>query len=644
MAASVIAALDTEQMPTRVGENDHPEFAWSVSESEFTIATLRDRFVQLFFQMVRVSTTNGGRRISRLKELSSKYTSLLRDSHDLLERTRMNALADVFTITDDGDCENAQVKWLPEITQFQRVLHAFLNHTRDCVKGKGERDLAYALLIAKYEYERDRNGGSTGQPCLNLVNTVRFWATGKVTGGIEIGDHQNTYSPPPGSWKDVLGLCHFIRDWCGGTLTPEYNVIIRDLLRVMAIQIHKDTTSENPSLAAKWAPRESSKKQRWLFYRFVRAFTPSLGSPSQTPVRDPKFMSACKTVRMTLSSLNKAIKTLEVNQCGGTWSEIDPKTIPSIALQKQKTALLNLPGKKNKGEGEEEGIRSTDPDRMICAQNIREYTQKAVKGEDGAEIKAQRTSLYDLVRDAVNGRNMTFDQQLLLEEQWRNNGKQVKAGLPPMIPMVDVSGSMTCDKCTPLYYALGLGLRASEKTHPAFRNRILTFSRDPAWVRLNEPPTRSDPDHAGSFIHRIYDLRRAVWGMNTDFFKAMKMILDTLVKNSVPPEDAKNLVLAVFSDMQIDAAKTRSGTPQAMHSRIKDLYAKHGYEPPHVLYWNLRTTDGFPSVTTEKNVTMLSGFSPVLLNVLESKGMSALAEYTPYRMLSEMLESPRFLG
>ena len=616
--ASVVSALDTKQMPTRVGENLHPEFAWS--NSTYSVNDLREQFVQLFFQMVRVSHNIGGR-IARLRELGNKYANMYKSAFE--------------SGTDDSEGSE-------EMTHFRKILLALPNHTRDCVRGKGERDLAYALVLGKYEHESTIRGISEARK--HLVDTVTYWCNGN-----DLTRKEGT--PPPGSWKDIPAICNFLREWSGAScmscMTPQYNEIVRDLLQVMALQVHNDTTSDHPSLAVKWAPRESSKKQRWLYYRFVRAFFTHLGSPSQTPVRHPKFTSACRTLRKILSALNETIKTLEVKQCDKKWSEIDPKNVPSVALQKQKQALLNLTRRKKwtrESVISDSNVRSSDPDRVQCATNFREYTQKAVKGEDGAEIKASRTSLYDLVRDAFMYGGQSKDTLLLLEEQWKNNGKQIKSGLPPMIPMVDVSGSMTCDNNTPLFYAIALGLRASEKTHPAFRNRILTFSRDPTWVRLPEPPVESDPDHEGSFVKRVRIIEKANWGMNTDFFKAMKMILNTLVENQVPPEQAKGLVLAIFSDMQIDSAATASGTPQAMHERIREMYAKHEYEPPHVLYWNLSTTDGFPSVTTEKNVTMLSGFSPVLLNVLEGKGIEALSEYTSFRMISEMLDSDRFFA
>ena len=583
--------MDSVRMPTLVGENGHPEFAWNSSDD--TLEALREQTVQLFFQLVRVT---GCSRMKHLKTLAHKYTSLL-------NATRK--------IPIDS----------PEKDHILRILFALPTQTRDCVEGKGERDLSYALLVAAYEH------GHIDEDTFGRV--VSRW----------VGTDSSVEGAPPGSWKDIVNLCCFIAEW----FSHRSHRMIEQLVGILSVQIMADETAlregntSSISLAAKWAPRESSKKNRWLFYRLVRVMNPDLGSSEYSSSR---FTGASRRMRRLLAELNRASGTLEVKQCGGQWSEIDPTKVPAVALQKQKTALLNEIRRKSKVRTTEDGTplaRKDDDDRLECAKNFRELADASARGDPAAKVRAQRTSLYDLIRDALyiskQLESSSDAERKLLEAQWRDNGKQVRPGLPPMIPMVDTSNSMTIDKCTPLYYALGLGLRASEKTHPAFRNRILTFSEYPSWVKLEK----------SSFVDRVDELSRSDWGMNTDFYKALRLVLDQLVEHSVPPEDAKNLVLAVFSDMQIDEATTKYTTPQAMHSEIKTMYAEHGYEAPHILYWNLRSTNGFPAVTTEKNVTMLSGFSPVLLNVLESKGITTLHEYTPFRTVSEHLDNPRFM-
>lgn len=619
-ASSVIGAMDTKAMPTRVGENDHPEFTWNTDTR--TLADLRERFVQLFFQIVRPGKSS---RLSTLRKFGAMYSSLLKECIALPKSA--------------------------ESEKLLRLLRAFPTHTRDCVDGKGERDIAYALMLSRYEVTCDVE---------EVFATIQCW-----TGAKDL----KTEKAPPGSWKDVPNLCNFLNEWYG-TDKGKGHILQQVFQRALTEQLLRDDKAysreeySKMSLAAKWAPRESSKKNCWLFRRMAKQWFPVDGTATQTEE------SSFRKFRKVLASMNKALNTLEIHQCGKTWKDIEPKTVPSVALQKQKTALLNerrrggrtLPDSST--DEDRSSMRHDDADRIVCAEKFKAYAEAAARGD--TTVKAKRTSLYDLVRDAIacidkddSSANSTLlgmletlrgtriiprtrlsgTEQRMVEAQWRDNGEQVRPGLPPMIPMVDTSGSMTIDKCNPLLYAIGLGLRASEKTHPAFRHRIMTFSDNPAWLALKNP--ESDKE-GGSFVNRVKDILSGPVGYNTNFYKALQLLLDTMVENKVPPEDAKGLVLAVFSDMQIDVAAS-NGTPQAMHERIGLMYAEKGYEAPHILYWNLRTTEGFPCATTAKNVTMLSGFSPVLLNVLEEKGIEALSEYTPFRMVSEMLDAERFL-
>ena len=200
--------------------------------------------------------------------------------------------------------------------------------------------------------------------------------------------------------------------------------------------------------------------------------------------------------------------------------------------------------------------------------------------------------------------------------QWEDNGKNNVNGLGNIIPMVDTSGSMESDNCIPLYNAIGLGLRVSEKTHPAFKNRIMTFDANPTWVQLNDTM---------SFVDKVKQVKRAGWGMNTDFYKAMRQILDVILVNDISPEEVNNMVLAIFSDMQIDSAGTENQS--TMMENVKNMYRNAGlmskykapFTPPHILFWNLRSTTGFPTLSVEPNTTMLSGYSSTLLNVFVEK-------------------------
>ena len=282
--------------------------------------------------------------------------------------------------------------------------------------------------------------------------------------------------------------------------------------------------------------------------------------------------------------------------------------------------------------------RCTSIDRVECAENFTKHIEDAKAGGN-AKVHGKRVATYELVKDAFIADNYNQERRDVVNLQWEDNKTQ-NCALKNFIAMADTSGSMTIDDSIPLYNSLGLSIRVSELVAPAFRDRILTFSAHPEWVNLSECST---------FCQKVYKLRSCKWGMNTNFYGAMKMILDVIVKNNMPPHDVENLVLAVFSDMQIDAASQEN--MNTMYESIVQMYADAGlrstykfpYNPPHILMWNLRKTNGFPCLSSQKNVTMLSGYSPVLMNVFYKKGMEGLSEYTPYKMISELLNNSRYV-
>jgi len=223
----------------------------------------------------------------------------------------------------------------------------------------------------------------------------------------------------------------------------------------------------------------------------------------------------------------------------------------------------------------------------------------------------------------------------LLNSQWRDNSSQNEK-LENFVAMVDTSGSMTCDNGAPLHAAIALGYRIAEKS--SIGKRIMTFSAHPTWVNL---------DHCNGFVGAVEEIQKAPWEMNTNFHAALDLILDACVQQKLDPKAVAALVLAIFSDMQIDAAK--GGDIGGLYDIMEKKYAEAGiravgqpYTPPHILFWNLRSTTGFPSLSTQKNVSMMSGFSPVLLNLFCEKGLDALLSSTPWSMLVESLNNPRY--
>ena len=486
---------------------------------------------------------------------------------------------------------------------YLSVLYRMIGHTRDIIDGKGEYTLGYMMVHTWYQFF----------PQLALFALKCF---------VDLGDrtiHQY------GSWKDLKYFCEYCKSK-GDTVNSE---LIQYSVSLINEQLKRDyatflSNSTDVSLAAKWAPREKSSFG-WLYEALATNYFSGFLETARNDVQLRKAVLKCKTeYRKVLSSLNRYIDTLQVKQCSKDWMHIDFNKVTSISLSKQKKAFLNV--KKN---GEVRCPESVD--RITCATNFNAHIQRAVKGE--VEMKGKRVGMADFTKQALELlRTRNEAEKNLLNSQWRDNATQTGA-LGKMIAMVDVSGSMSGD---PMNVAIALGIRIAEKS--LLGNRVMTFSSIPTWVNL---------DGCKDFISKVEIVRRAEWGMNTNFHAALDMILDAIVQNKMSPEDVQDMVLVILSDMQMDQGyKCNMDT---LYKTMEQKYADAGmrvngapYKPPHILFWNLRSTSGFPSLANQRNASMMSGFSPALLNLFCDQGMDALQSCTPWSLLNKSLENDRY--
>lgn len=486
---------------------------------------------------------------------------------------------------------------------YLSVLYRMIGHTRDIIDGKGEYTLAYMMIHTWHQLF----------PQLATFALKCF---------VDLGDrtiHQY------GSWKDLKYFCEYCKS-NGENVDSE---LVQYSVMLINEQLKRDystllSNSNDISLAAKWAPREKSSFG-WLYEALATNYFNEFLETARNEVQRKRAILKCKTeYRKVLTSLNRHIDTLQVKQCGQDWKHIDFNKVTSISLSKQKKAFLNI--KKN---GDVRCPESND--RIMCATNFNAHIQRAVKGE--VEMKGKRVGMADFTKQALELLNNHNDaEKNLLNSQWRDNASQTGA-LGKMIAMVDVSGSMSGD---PMNAAIALGIRIAEKS--LLGNRVMTFHSNPSWVNL---------DPYSDFISKVQIVQRAAWGMNTNFHAALDMILDAIIKNKMAHEDVQDMVLVVLSDMQMDAGdKCNKDT---LYETMEKKYADAGvrvngtpYKPPHILFWNLRSTDGFPSLANQKNASMMSGFSPALLNLFCEQGLDALQSCTPWSLLNKSLENERY--
>jgi hypothetical protein len=682
--ANMINALDnTKHM--RVGENEHPEYDWNRND-------LQEQLLQIYFQSVRSDFSKRYKIMDTFRKwVSSVLTPAYHSGITNLER-RKAALA------------------------LALLGYKTIAQLRDITDGKGECRLAYCMLCGWYDGVKDAafNVQASGAKSLaDNLNELAIQTTVKMATLFMISQGDNTQF---GSYKDFKYICqefaliHLASTQSAGAsvyinpadviyekyeqyshvkvgknykkrrgtdtfrFTPElmnylkYHPVISAMADAYGAQIFRDYTllttsaqtqssSSQPStisLAGKWAPRASSElfaPIRTLLFNTVVPETGLWRETAQTAESKKKLEIKIETTyRKRLSAINRHLETVQVKQCTKKWASIDfDKDMTSITLARQKKAFA----------------KSTDshgqavPDREKCAENFRAFMERVAAGTSTA--KGKRIAVSDFVKEALRlYGNITYrnkanteeqatfaNEKMLLDKQWEDKGTTISS-LEDFIAMVDVSGSMDCDNSYPMNTAIGLGIRIAEKSR--LGNRVMTFSDTPTWVNLDDKP---------SFTDRVAQVKQAPWGMNTNFYAALTLILEAATNAKLTPADVGKLTLVILSDMQIDAAMTGSSCSwnnerdknmrDSMFEKIRAKFAATGkhvcgepYPVPKVVFWNLRKTNGFPSSSTDSNAIMISGGSDAILNDLCENGIGAISNINPWNSFVAIMEKPRY--
>lgn len=483
-----------------------------------------------------------------------------------------------------------------QVEEYVRDLWVMAFQARDVRGGKGERKIAEMLFHC-------------------LIDDMRMWPAHCG----EVVEMLAEY----GSWRDVFAMWDLMADksrFREAVLRTVEGQFFSDL---QALRNWKIIAAEGRkmklSLLGKWLPREGSAMDKnGLVVSIVRRLYPL-----------KKRADALRTYRRHCAELNKAIHTVEIEMCGGTWEKIKPEAVPGRALKNYRLAFLN-----KKKDGKE---RSTNEDRRICALNFKALLEKVVAGK--ATVKGGDTVMpHEIVRSIAENRRIDTGELSVLEAQWSAIREKVLANskaVSKMVPMCDFSGSMSG---IPYYVSMGLGILLSEVTHEAFRGGMLTFDSTPQWLQFAE---------GSGLCEKIQQAGRAGQGLSTNFEAALQLVLDRLVGGKVPvgeePED-----LVVLTDMGFDQASSSTGSWETLVERFQAKFADasrqvwpegEGWKMPRIVIWNLRAAfNEYQAKADRKGVLALSGWSPSAMKVLTS----GIQVSTPYESMRAVLDDVRY--
>lgn len=284
-----------------------------------------------------------------------------------------------------------------ERENFLTVLYKIIGRTRDIISGKGEYNLSYMMIWTWSKY---------------------FPHLARAAFQLFVMDPHDYYLNftslvPYGSWKDVKYFCKYVLD-NGGTM--EHTLIksciegINSTLRIDDA-LYNSTSEEDRdkklTLVAKWIPREN-KKFGFLYNALAFNYFKEFFITAHNDLSRKKAEKKCKTnYRMLCSKLNRHLDTVQIKQTSKNWESIDHSKTTSCTRTKQHKAFLN----QTSTEGE---IRYDDPDRIKCADNLREHLKSMKKEDSPGNEDAETTTTYDgLVAQLNNDRYSPLEKIIM---------------------------------------------------------------------------------------------------------------------------------------------------------------------------------------------------------------------------------------
>jgi uncharacterized protein with von Willebrand factor type A (vWA) domain len=627
--AAIIEAMENKvarNEERQFGENGHAEYTWS-SVANVSVANISVACTSTSVANVSAAPKQPSITIEQLQELITQFQfQLVRKGDINTMKTQLNTILTQLTAN----------QMTQEKKELLVIMYKLIGQTRDIHNGKGEYNLANMMILEWFNY----------YPSLARYAVKTFVET-----------NQDEKHKAFGSWKDIKYLCLYIKNKSstactvleeaqGHTDTQTHPLIqyctelINKQLKLddSIIQVSEVRENSTISLAAKWTARQTSGKFGWLNKPLAEDYFKEYMLTAKSQEQQKRASMKCQThYRKLLSKLNKHLDTIQIKQCAQTWTTIDHAKTTSITLKNQTKALLNITKK-----GEQ---RSEDPDRVACAEKFKAFVESQKK--EGKEMKGSKVGLEQFTVKAFEllGQEQTETTQQeidILNSQWRDSGnKNNTASLGPMFAMVDRSGSMSGE---PEHVAIALGCRIAEKS--SIGKCAISFASNPEFISLAECP---------DFVSMVQAFVKSPVGYSTNFYAALDLILNTIERNQIPADEVGKMVLVLLSDMQINECireeeyRTKCEPWLVLYERITTKYAETGMRlygaplpVPHILFWNLRYTDGFPTLSTQENATMMSGFNSQLLNEFCDKGIDALREYTPWSMFVSSLNKPEY--
>jgi hypothetical protein len=143
----------------------------------------------------------------------------------------------------------------------------------------------------------------------------------------------------------------------------------------------------------------------------------------------------------------------------------------------------------------------------------------------------------------------------------------------------------------------------------------------------------------------------------SNLYDGIDKLLETIVETKMPEKQVAEMGIVIFSNMKFIKEQDQAQAQDfiTVYETIKRKYENAGqkainkaYTLPHIVFWNMESTHGFPCLSIHPNVTMISGNNPKLLNLFQYKSFNSYfsetyhPNITPFTKMKEFLKNARY--
>ena len=506
---------------------------------------------------------------------------------EILKRTWNNALTnestlnfnlDMFAYSSrdrEQDYEKNKNRFKNALIENDKIALANLLYTLDIRNGKGERALFKSYFSALIEMNKD---------CAIQILP---------------------YIPELGRW-----------DYIFEGIGTEIEENVYELIRAYLMMDIKNYNENKPvSLLGKWLPSiKTHNKKNYFAVKLAK-----------------KLNLTEKEYRKILSKLRDRLNIVEKHITNREYEKIDYISVPSKAMVKYKNLFFVKDEVRFKEFIEElKTSKKTKYDNLFMndfakmyLDNLRKigvnyFYEKTIK-------EAYKNPISNLIKDL--SLNELEDRQILLQRfrdeknlinaMWK---KQSKIEFDKNVLVVaDTSGSM---QGTPIETAISLAIYISQNNKSEeWRNKFVIFSSDCIEYSYNKN---------AEFTDIIDEIPLIVENTNID--TVFKKVLNDSIEKNLPQLDE----VIIISDMEFDEVQDKKNMSNFKY--WKSEFAKHNYELPKIIFWNVAKNVGsFPVTKLDYGTCLVSGYSKNIL-----KSIIDIENFDPIDIMLKTLEEKNY--